>query len=158
MPRLAWQSARELHTNNMHLSLCIPNSDCRRLPAKEVLRLAEESCLLSLIMFGTHSVETAVTPGRAFVPTWKKKKTLKKKQHVAEREREREERNPLSCQVVKQVRRHTRAAGNYTVQVNALVKLLLNKKLFFLKISISTVCADRVAVSDSDGISDIFNQ
>lgn len=55
--------------SNMHLSLCIPNSDCRRLPAKEVLRRAEESYLLSLIMFVRHSVETAVTPGRAFVPT-----------------------------------------------------------------------------------------
>lgn len=55
--------------SNMHLSLCIPNSDCRRLPAKESLRLAEESYLLSLIMFVRHSVETAVTPGRAFVPT-----------------------------------------------------------------------------------------
>lgn len=55
--------------SNMHLSLCIPNSDCRRLPAKEVLRLAEESYLLSLIMFVRHSVETAVTPGPAFVPT-----------------------------------------------------------------------------------------
>lgn len=55
--------------SNMHLSLCIPNSDCRRLPAKEVFRRAEESYLLSLIMFVRHSVETAVTPGRAFVPT-----------------------------------------------------------------------------------------
>lgn len=32
--RRALQSARELQTNNMHLSLCIPNSDSRRLLAK----------------------------------------------------------------------------------------------------------------------------
>lgn len=67
--RRASQSVRELQTNNMHLSLCIPNSDCRRLPAKKVQRLAEESYLPSLIMFVRHSVETALTQGWAFVPT-----------------------------------------------------------------------------------------
>lgn len=59
--------------NNMHLTPCIPNSNCRRLLAKEVLttsnQLAEESYLPSLIMFVRHSVETAVTPGWAFEPT-----------------------------------------------------------------------------------------
>lgn len=67
--RRAPQSARELQTNNMHLGLCIPNSDCRRLLAKKVHRLAEESYLPSLIMFVRHSAETALTWGWAFVPT-----------------------------------------------------------------------------------------
>lgn len=102
--RWALQSARERQTNNMHRTLCIPNSDCRRLPAKEVLRIAEESYLLSLIMLERHSVETAMTPGRALcllASMWVGgKKTSMQQNH---RETERQEKPTLLSSVLKEV-------------------------------------------------------
>lgn len=78
-----------------------------------------------------------MTPGRAFVPTC----FYGGEQHVAERKRE--ERNPLSCQVVKQVRGHTCAAGSNTIQVNVLMKLfslLFNENLKKKKINQYSQC------------------
>lgn len=68
--RNAFQSVRELQTNNMHLSPWIPNSDSRRLLAKGPQTSWGHLPLSSLIMFLRHSMETAETHYWAFVLTY----------------------------------------------------------------------------------------